>query len=247
MASHHGNTLEGKVAIITGASSGIGRSTARALAEAGANVVLVGRDTGRLNALRDELSGRAITVPVDVTAAGASVNIVDAAIAEYGRVDIVFANAGLFLQGKVAETDEDAIRRTVDVNVTATMSLIRAALPLLLEQNGGDILITSSIAGHQELASEPVYSASKHAARAFAQALRRQLAGTDVRVAEVAPGIVLTDLWGYPEGDKRVGEKLATGTGIRAEDVADAVLYMLTRPAHVTIRDLVILPTNQNI
>ncbi|MBW9093057.1 SDR family oxidoreductase [Microbacterium jejuense] len=246
MASY-ANVLEGKVAIITGASSGIGRSTARALADAGANVVLVGRDTTRLDTLRDELNGQAITVPVDVTAVGASISIVDAAIAEYGRIDIVFANAGLFLQGKVAEADEDSIRRTVDVNVTAAVSLIRTALPLLLEQNSGDILLTSSIAGHQELASEPVYSASKHAARAFAQALRRQLAGTGVRVAEVAPGIVLTDLWGYPEGDDRVAERLEAGTGIRAEDVADAILYMLTRPAHVTIRDLVILPTSQSI
>lgn len=239
--------VNGRVVVITGASSGIGRSTARLLAENGARLVLVARSLERLETVRSELGEDVLLVPSDIADASAGQHIVDSAIERYGRVDALFANAGVFLEGPVAEVDVGELRRTLDVNVYATLALVRATLPGMLAQGSGDVVLTSSISGHHAIESEPIYSASKHAIQAFTHALRRQIRGTGVRVAEVAPGMVLTDLWGFSEGDPRVTERLAAGTGILPEDVADAVRYMLTRPAHVTIRDLVILPSAQNI
>lgn len=239
------SSTAGKVVVITGASSGIGRSSARVLAKEGAKLVLVARDVERLEALRDELGGDTWTIPIDVTEAHTGEAIVASTLERFGRIDAILTSAGVFVEGKVAETDLETIRTTVDVNIFATFALVRAVLPYFMQQERGDIILVSSIAGHQELASEPIYSASKHAVRAFAQALRRQIAGSGVRVAEIAPGIVLTDLWGYPEGDSRIQDRLDQGTGISAEDVADAIHFMLSRPRHVTIRDLVILPSAQ--
>ncbi|MDR7188256.1 ribitol 2-dehydrogenase [Microbacterium sp. BE35] len=239
--------LNGKVVVITGASSGIGRSGARLFAKGGARLVLVARSLERLETVRSELGEDVLLVPADVAEAGAASRIIDTAVERFGRVDALFANAGLFLEGPVADADDEELRRTLDVNVYATLSLVRATLPGMLAQGSGDIILTSSISGHHAIDSEPIYSASKHAVQAFTHALRQQIRGTGVRVAEIAPGMVLTDLWGFSEGDPRAAERLAASTGIRPEDVADAVRYMLTRPAHVTIRDLVILPSAQNI
>jgi ribitol 2-dehydrogenase len=116
----------------------------------------------------------------------------------------------------------------------------------MLARGEGDILVTSSVSGHQAIHWEPVYSASKHALQAFVHGLRRQLAGTGVRAGAVAPGIVLNDLLGVSD-PAEIADKVARGEGIRSEDVADAVAWMLTRPRHVTIRDLVILPRDQPI
>jgi ribitol 2-dehydrogenase len=130
--------------------------------------------------------------------------------------------------------------------VNGVVRTVRAALPHLLERGSGDIIVTSSVSGHQAIHWEPVYSASKHALQAFVHGVRRQLAGTGVRIGAIAPGIVLNDLWGVSD-DGEIADKVARGEGIRSEDVADAMLYMLTRPRHVTIRDLVILPREQPI
>ncbi|MFB8369632.1 SDR family oxidoreductase [Pseudarthrobacter sp. NPDC055928] len=239
--------LDGKVVIITGASSGIGRSTARLLAENGSQTVLVARSAERLEKVRAELGQDALVIPVDVSETDAGERIVAATLERYGRIDTVIANAGVFLEGEVAVTDVDEIRRTIDVNVFAPLGLVRAALPHMLERGSGDIIITSSISGHHAIHSEPVYSASKHAVRAFAHALRQQIKGSGVRVGEVAPGMVLTELWGFEEGDPRAKERLEASRGILPEDVAESVLFMITRPKHVTIRDLVILPSAQDI
>lgn len=239
--------LDGKVVIITGASSGIGRSSARLLAANGAQIALVARSVDRLDKVRAELGQEALVIPVDVTETDAGERVVAATLERYGRIDAVIANAGIFLEGDVATTDIDELRRTIDVNVFAPLGLVRAALPHMLERGSGDIIITSSISGHQAIQSEPVYSASKHAATAFTHALRQQIKGSGVRVAEIAPGMVLTELWGFEEGDPRAKERLDASRGILAEDVAEAVQFMLTRPQHVTVRDLVILPSAQDI
>jgi ribitol 2-dehydrogenase len=239
--------LNGKVVIITGASTGIGRSTARLLAADGAQITMVARSADGLERVRSELGDNVLALAVDVAETGAAEQIVDATLQRFGRLDAVFANAGVFLSGQVVDNDILAIRKIIDVNVFATLGLVRAALPQLLSQGSGDIVITSSISGHQAISFEPVYSASKHAVRAFAHALRQQIRGSGVRVAELAPGVVMTDLWGYSEGDARVSERLENETGILPEDVAEAVRFMLTRPRHVTVRDLVILPSAQDI
>lgn len=238
----------GKVAVISGASSGIGRSYARALGAAGAQVVLVGRNQQRLAGVAEEVGAdRALTVAADVAEVGASERIIDAAIERFGTVDIVLANAGLYLGGDLAEAEPVAIEQLVSVNVFGAMALARAALPVLQEKKGGDVLFTGSVSGYQSIHWEPVYTATKHAVQAFAHAMRRQLVGSGVRIGSVAPGVVLNELWGFDESDPGSSEHLANGTGITSEDVADAVLYMLSRPRHVNIRDLVILPTNQEI
>jgi ribitol 2-dehydrogenase len=132
------------------------------------------------------------------------------------------------------------------VNVNSVFRLIRELLPQMMARKAGDIIVTSSIAGHQVLRMEAVYSASKHAVQAFVHSLRRQVAPHGIRVGAVAPGTVLNELWGYRDA-AAIGARVQERTGLRSEDVAEAVLFMLSRPAHVTIRDLVILPQGQDI
>lgn len=240
-------SLEGKVAVITGASSGIGRAYARALSAEGVRLVLVGRSTERLAEVAESLESSAVFLAGDIAIAETSEEAVRYALAEFGRLDIVIANAGLYAGGGVDDVAADEIEKIVSVNVFGVMATVRAALPHFVESGAGDVLVTSSVSGHQDIHWEPVYSATKHAVQAFVHTVRRQLVGTGVRVGAVAPGVVLNELWGFGQAAGEVEAQIAERTGIRSEDVAEAVLFMLTRPPHVTIRDLVILPTNQEI
>lgn len=237
--------LRGKVVVITGASSGIGRATARLLAARGAELVLAGRSSERLGWLAAEL-GDALAVPGDLTSEEAPQELVDAAVGRFGRLDVLFANAGIYLAGPVAEGDPRQFQRLVDTNLTSVLRLVHAALAPMLAAGTGDVVITSSISGHQAIPWEPVYGASKHALQAFAHGLRRQLRQRGVRVTSIAPGKVLNELWGVPEGAP-LEEELAAGSGLRSEDVAEAVLFALTRPRHATVRDLVLLPSGQDL
>lgn len=241
-----GQKLEGKVALVTGASSGIGRATALALGEMGVKLALVGRSAQKLKAVADRAGGDALVLPADLTEPGAVSQVVDATIERFGRIDIVLPNAGLYIPGDVAEGDPDAWDELIAVNVNSVFRLARAVLPGMIAQGGGQIVVTSSVAGHQAIHWEPVYSASKHAIQAFVHGLRRQTMKHNIRIGSVAPGIVLNELWGYAD-PAAIDAKVAAREGLRSEDVADAVLYMLTRPANVTIRDLVILPQTQDI
>jgi ribitol 2-dehydrogenase len=163
-----------------------------------------------------------------------------------GGLDVVVANAGVHVGGNFWESDAEDLDRVLATNVGGVVRTVRAALPHMIARRSGDVIVTSSVSGHQAIHSEPVYSASKHALQAFVHGIRRQLVGTGVRAGAIAPGIVLNALSGVT-GDAEIEEKVARGEGIRSEDVADAVGYMLTRPRHVTIRDLVILPRDQPI
>lgn len=241
-----GQTLEGKVALVTGASSGIGRATALALGEAGVKLALIGRSAQKLEAVANKAGGDALALPADLTEPGAVKQVVDATIERFGRIDIVLPNAGLYVPGDVAEGDPDAWDELIAINVNSVFRLARAVLPGMIAQGGGQIVVTSSVAGHQAIHWEPIYSASKHAIQAFVHGLRRQTMKHNIRVGSVAPGVVLNELWGYAD-PAAIDAKVTAREGLRSEDVADAVLYMLTRPANVTIRDLVILPQNQDI
>jgi ribitol 2-dehydrogenase len=238
--------IDGKVVVITGASSGIGRAVARRFAGKGANLVLAGRSEDRLAALVAELGADVCPVSGDLTAPGEATRLVQQAIEVFSRIDILFANAGTYLAGPVADGDPDAWSRLVDTNVTAVFRLVHAALAPMLAQRSGDVVVTSSVSGHQAIPWEPVYSASKHAVQAFVHGLRRQVGDYGVRVASLAPGRVVNELWGiYSEAE--IEAEVAAGTGLRSEDVAEALEFMVSRPRHVTIRDLVMLPSRQDI
>lgn len=238
--------LKGRCALVTGASSGIGRATALALAAAGVKVALVARSRERLESVAMMAGNGAVVVPADLTQPGAVEAAVEQAKAALGQIDILFANAGLYIPGDVADGDPDKWDELLTVNVNAVFRLVRAVLPEMLAREDGDIIITSSVSGHQAIQWEPIYSASKHAIQSFVHGLRRQVGPKNVRVGAVAPGVVLNELWGYSD-PAAIEAKVAAREGLRSEDVADAVLFMLTRPANVTIRDLVILPSNQDI
>jgi ribitol 2-dehydrogenase len=239
--------LAGRVALITGASSGIGRALATILAAEGVKLVLVGRSAERLQAVAKKLSvAENLVLPVDLARATEVERVASEALARFGRIDILLANAGLYNPGKVAEGNADIWDEMLAVNVNSVFRLCRAVLPQMIKNRSGDIVVTSSIAGHEVIPGEAVYAASKHAVQAFVHDLRRQVAPHNVRVGAVAPGTVLNELWGY-SNPADIEAQVATHDGLRSEDVAEAVLFMLTRPANVTIRDLVILPQNQDI
>lgn len=242
-----GCTLAGKVALVTGASSGIGRALARRLAAEGVEVALAGRSAERLAAVAAEIGTvDTLVLPGDMEKAVEVDGAVRRTLERFGHIDILAANAGLYMPGDVVDADPDEWDRMIAVNVNAVFRLVHAVLPGMIARRAGDIVVTSSIAGHQSFREEPAYSGTKHAVQAFVHGVRRQVAPHGVRVGAVAPGTVLNPLWGYHDEDA-IAAKVATREGIRSEDVAEAVLFMLTRPAHVTIRDLVILPQNEDL
>ena len=238
--------LAGKVVIVTGASSGIGAATARELSRLGCKVVLAARSEEKLRALEREIGTAALAVPADITSGPDVSRIVSGAMDRFGRIDILFANAGIYIPGQFADGDPDALARLIDVNVNGVLRCTREVIPHMRRQRSGDILVTSSISGHMDIQWEPVYSASKHAVQTLVHTLRRQLAADGIRVGAVAPGMVANELWGI-RTSKEVEKVVAAHSAIRCEDVVEAVVFMLSRPAHVTIRDLVILPQGQDL
>lgn len=242
-----GDPLSGKVVIITGASSGIGAATARALASHGARLALAARSTDRLAALVEEIGPeQAIAVATDVTSGAQVVRLVETTVQRFRRIDALFANAGVYIMGPVSEGDPDAWARLIDVNVNGVLRAVHAVLPYLLAQRSGDVLVNSSISGHQAIHWEPVYSASKHAVQAFVHGLRRQVAPQGIRVGAIAPGMVLNELWGITDPEE-IARRVEARQGLRSEDVAELVVHMLSLPPHVTVRDLVVLPQGQDL
>ena len=240
------HALAGKVVIITGASSGIGAAAARELATAGCKLALAARSADKLHALAAELGPDALAVPADVTAGADAKELVAKTLGRFGRVDTLFANAGIYIPGQAAEGDPDAWAELIDININGVLRCVHAVLPSLMAQRSGDILVTSSISGFVDIDWEPIYSASKHAIQSFVHTLRCQLAPHNIRVGAIAPGRVANALWGFTE-EKAIAQEVAAHNSIRSEDVARAVVFMLAQPPHVTIRDLVILPQNQII
>jgi ribitol 2-dehydrogenase len=239
-------SLSGKVAVVTGASSGIGLATARVLADAGALLVMAARSTEKLEQAARELGGATTAIATDVTSTKEVDDLIAKTIQLHGRIDILIANAGIYAGGDFVTNDVTQLLRLIDTNVGGVIRVIHATLKSMIAAGTGDIVVTSSVSGHQSIHWEPVYSASKHAVQALTHGLRRQLIGTGVRIGAIAPGVVLNDLWQVTDA-AAVADGVAAGTGLTSEDVADAVLYMLTLPRHINIRDLVILPTNQEI
>ena len=236
--------LAGKSILVTGASSGIGRATAKLLAAHGARLVVAARSFDKLESLAREID--AVPVACDVTSLDSVRKTVAAALQHFGKIDALFANAGLYLSGDVADGSPGDWSQLIDVNVKGVMNSVHSVLPGMLARGTGDILICSSISGHQAIHWEPVYSASKHAVQSFVHGLRRQLLVKGIRVGAVAPGMVLNELWGIHD-EEEINRRAELGEGLRSTDVAEAVLFMLTRPSNVTIRDLVMLPRAQDL
>ncbi|WP_323085851.1 SDR family oxidoreductase [Providencia alcalifaciens] len=239
-------SLENKVAAITGAASGIGLECARTLLKAGAKVVLIDRAEDRLNQLVAELGDNAIPLVVDLMKPEQVDGILDAILAKAGRLDIFHANAGAYIGGPVAEGDPDVWDKVLNLNINAAFRSVRAVLPHFIEQKSGDVLFTSSIAGMVPVIWEPIYTASKFAVQAFVHSTRRQVSQHGVRVGAVLPGPVVTALLDdWPK--EKMEEALANGSLMQPIEVAEAVLFMLTRPRNITIRDLVILPNSVDL
>lgn len=239
------SNLTGKTVLVTGANSGIGRALAIAAGAAGARVFLVARDRDRLKAVAAEIENAAWHA-ADLTDPAAVDAMAKAAGAELGQVDILLANAGLYIPGEAAEGDPDDWDALITLNVSSVFRLVNRVLPAMIARKSGDVIVTSSVSGHQAIEWEPVYSASKHAVQSFVHGVRRQVQKHGVRIGAIAPGMVLNPLWGVSD-EAEISARVAAREGIRSEDVADAVMFMLTRPPHVTIRDLVILPQGQDI
>lgn len=238
--------LNGKVAAITGAASGIGLACASAMLHAGARVILIDRDADRLTQVCADLGPAALPLETDLFDGTQVDDLIDGILDVAGSLDIFHANAGAYVGGAVADGDPEAWDRVLTLNNSAAFRSVRSVLPHLIAQGSGDIVMTSSIAGFVPVVWEPIYTASKFAVTAFVHALRRQVASTGVRAGEVAPGPVLTGLLSdWPEA--KLQEALANGSLMRPEDVAEAVLFMVTRPRGVTVRDIVILPTTLDL
>ncbi|MEX9973166.1 SDR family oxidoreductase [Providencia rettgeri] len=239
-------SIENKVAAITGAASGIGLECARTLFKAGAKVVLIDRAEERLNQLVEELGENAIPLVVDLMKPEQVDGMLDAILQKAGGLDIFHANAGAYIGGPVAEGDPDVWDKVLNLNINAAFRCVRAVLPHFIAQKSGDVLFTSSIAGVVPVIWEPIYTASKFAVQAFVHSTRRQVSEHGVRVGAVLPGPVVTALLDdWPK--EKMEEALANGSLMQPIEVAEAVLFMLTRPRNVTIRDLVIVPNSVDL
>lgn len=251
MATPDNDVLHGKVALVTGASSGIGRATALALAQRGATVVAGARRADRLADLQQELAGagaKALAVDLDVTQEGSCQEAVARATESFGRLDIVVNNAGVMLLGTIVGADTEDWRRMIDTNVLGLMYMTHAALPHLLER-GGDIVQISSVAGRVARRGSGVYNASKWAVNAFSEALRQEVTDRGVRIMIVEPGAVDTELRTHITQDeaRRNSEQAASSIRqLRAEDIAHVVVDAVTRPAHMSINEVLVRPTDQS-
>jgi ribitol 2-dehydrogenase len=233
--------LKGKSVLVTGASSGIGWASAKAFAQHGMRVAVSARSTDRLTKLAKELGPDAIALPADLTSPEDTDALIRDAVAKLGKIDILFANAGVYIAGQVADGDPAEWDKLLALNVGSVFRSINRVIPHMRANGGGDILVSSSISAYQTIPFEPVYSASKHALKAFLYGLRRQVIQDRIRVGAIAPATVLNELWGYTNSES-IDKKVALREGLRSEDVAEAALFVLSRPRHVAIRDLVMLP-----
>ena len=235
--------LQGKVAAVTGGASGIGLATAEAMLAAGARVVLVDRDEATLAALCEQHGDAVIALELDLLDPEACATLMPKILEVTGQLDIFHANAGLYLGGDLIDADTDAIDRTLNLNINVVMKNVHDVLPHMIERGGGDIIVTSSLAAHFPTPWEPVYASSKWAIDCFVQTVRRQVFKHGIRVGSISPGPVITALLSdWPE--EKLREAKQSASLIEAQEVANVVMFMLTRPRGMTIRDVVIMPSN---
>src|SRR5947209_13876698 len=240
MMSHN---IEGKVVVITGASSGLGEATARHLTATGATVVLGARRVDRLQSLADELTGRggkALAVATDVTHCDQVKRLVDAAVQTYGRVDVMINNAGIMPRAPLERLTIEDWNRTIDINIKGVLYGIAAALPHMKQQKAGHMVFVSSVAGHKIGPDFAVYAATKHAVRALAEGFRQEVKPYNIRTTIISPGAVATEL---PDSvtEPDIAEKIRTyydEIAIPAESFAQAVIFAMSQPEEVDVNEI---------
>jgi ribitol 2-dehydrogenase len=236
--------LKGKIAAVTGAASGIGLECSKAFLAAGAKVVLIDRATDKLQDICTELGPNSIPAVIDLLNPISVETMMPQILEKAGGLDVFHANAGSYVGGIVAEGNPDEWDTMLNLNINAAFRTIRAVLPHMIERKTGDIIVTSSVAGFVPVMWEPIYTASKFAVQAFVHTVRRQVAEHGIRVGAIAPGPVLTALVDdWPKA--KLEEALANNSLMQPKEIADAVMFMVTRPRNITIRDLVILPQSE--
>jgi NADP-dependent 3-hydroxy acid dehydrogenase YdfG len=243
--------LAGKVALVTGASSGIGAATAIALAEAGAAVAIGARRTDRLDALAATLTdggSRVLQLALDVTDEQACADAVRRTRDELGGLDVLVNNAGVMLLGTIVGADPEDWRRMLHTNVLGLMYMTHAAIEGMVEHGSGDVVNISSVAGRTARKGAGVYNASKWAVNAFSESLRQEVTGRGVRISLVEPGAVATELTDHitqPAAKAASKEMAANMTPLQAGDIARAITYVVSQPPHVAINEVLVRPTDQ--
>ncbi|MCH7715703.1 MAG: SDR family oxidoreductase [Gemmatimonadetes bacterium] len=246
--------LRGKVAIVTGASSGIGEAAARALAAEGAHVVVAARRAERLAALVsdiEESGGTALAVPTDVTKRESVEALVRQTLDAFGRLDILVNNAGIMPLSLIRKLHVEEWDRMIDVNIKGVLYCIAACLPSMLDQGGGGghIVNVSSVAGRRPFPGGTIYSATKFAVRAISQGIHLELSAKDrIRVVDIEPGVVATELTDHITDEDiatRFETTWADKTRLRASDVSEAILFAVTQPDRVNVNEILVRPTDQ--
>jgi NADP-dependent 3-hydroxy acid dehydrogenase YdfG len=246
------DSLEGTVALVTGASSGIGEATARALSARGAAVALVARRRDRLEALAAELPG-AVAIEADVTDREQAVGAVEQAAEELGRIDTLVNNAGVMLLGPIVDAPLEEWDRMVDLNLKGFLYVAHAALPHLLKaaesepRHVADMINVSSVAGRVARLGNGVYAATKWGVNAFSESLRQEVTQRHVRITALEPGAVATELVSHVREEvmDAVRSRFEGIETMQAQDIAEAIEFIVTRPRHVAINELLVRPTEQ--
>lgn len=246
-----GNNIEGKIVVITGASSGLGEATARHLSEQGAVVVLGARRIDRIRGLAKELAGsegRAVAVQTDVTQSGQVKSLVEAAVKTYGRIDVMINNAGLMPHSPLERLKVEDWDRMIDVNIKGVLYGIAAALPYMQQQKSGHIINVSSVAGHKVRPGSAVYAATKHAVRALSEGLRQEVKPYNIRTTVISPGAVATELPNsITETDVADSVRKLYEIAIPASSFARAVAYAMSQPDDIDVNEILFRPTRQEV
>ena len=236
--------LTGKVAVITGASSGIGEATARLLVEEGVEVVLAARRKERMDALAEELGGKAIAVACDVGDMASVAALFDTVRERFGGLDLLFNNAGMGVNGPFADTRPEDWKTQIDANLYGVLNCTRAAIPLMRGRSGAMISSVSSVGGRYGIAGWSVYNATKFAVVGFHDALRKELGPDGIRVSVIEPGAVWTE-WGHNVPEEAMRERRETVDALHAEDVAQALVYAFAQHPRVLVEEILIRPVKQ--
>jgi len=236
--------IEGSVALVTGASSGIGEATVRLLVAEGVNVVMAARNREKLDGMAAELGERAVPVPTDVGDEGAVTQLFERIRERFGGLDLLFNNAGVGYFGQFENSDRQQWRATIDANLYGVLYCTQCAIPLLRGRKGAMISTVSSVGGRYGLAGWSVYNATKFAVVGFHDALRKELGEEGIRVSLVEPGAVYTQ-WGYNVPADRMKERRDKLDALRAEDIARAVVYAFAQPGHMNVQEMLLMPTRQ--